>query len=306
MEKKICINLSDCPSAILAFDSIMNEINDPEFHLLALFRDYNYEFKCKYSSRMLNHYQSKGWVNAKRFNPTGKRRFSLFDMLFLLGNLEHYGVFEEQQLNTPQNFEVIKTNYENPVEVSSEIITPFELLCLITIVLYKQEYLELTFEKGDNLTIIYVNQVNRHFTCHLTRFIFNYLELFSLFINGYGKTKIMPKLEYDFFVLFTFYIDKIRDNLGVNLLVPELYSELKTKKTINISELHRNLVKQKLDLTFWKAISSTLLSDNKQIFKDSNGDCYEIEARYLGKEKFISKIYGEKVLSNIGDILNPI
>ena len=84
MKQKIIVNFAGNAIAGMAFDAILDKVSDEKFRLLDLMRESAYEFKNKkYTSRMLNHYEHNGWVIADRNNPIGKRKFSLFGMLFL-------------------------------------------------------------------------------------------------------------------------------------------------------------------------------------------------------------------------------
>jgi hypothetical protein len=304
MKQKIILNFTGNAIAVMAFDAIMDRLSDEKFTLLKLMRDSSYEFKNKkYSSRMLNHYENNGWVLADRNNPIGKRKFSLFGMLFLNLNVEFNGEINKDNLHAKNEYEVVKDQFSYAKKLSGDLITPFELICLIAISLHRIAFISYNMVDSNNdliITFLPINKGHADFSAN----IFNYIGECSYNKNKSSMFKISNSPD-EFFVRFVYYIDQIRSKIGANLLLPELYNNLRSKDVIYVNQSHRNMVAN-IDLfTLGEALMNRITDTTKRLVVDEDKNCYAVELKYLGNQNLIKKLVGDRKLERLVDVFKP-
>lgn len=301
MKQKIILNFTDNAIAAMAFDAIMDRLSDEKFTLLDLMRDSSYEFKNKkYSSRMLNHYENNGWVLADRNNPIGKRKFSLLGMLFLNLNIEFYGKINKDNLHAKNEYEIVKDHFSYTKKLSGDLITPFELICLIAISLHRIAFISYVMvDKNNDLIITFLPINNGH--ADFSASIFNYIGECSNNKNKSQMFKISNSPD-DFFVRFVYFIDQIRSKIGINLLLPELYHNLSSKDVIHVNQSHRNILAKTNLFTLGEALMSNIFDSNRRLVKDEDGYCFAVDVKYLGKQDLIKKLVGDRKIEKLSDV----
>jgi len=304
MKQKIIVNFSGNAIAVMAYDAIMDRLTDEKFMLLDVMRESAYEFKNeKYSSRMLNHYEHNHWVIANRDNPIGKRKFSLFGMLFLNLNVKFYGSLANYSLNSKDNYEVLRNEFDFAKSVAGDLITPFELICLITISLHRVAFIDpqITSNKNDVIITFSPDNKGHH---DFTANIFDYIGEWSRNKKQSSKVKTSHTPD-EFIVWLVYYIDQIRSKIGVNLLLPELYKNLISKDIIHINQSHRNIVTNTDLFTLGEALMSHIFDSNRRLVKDEDGYCFAVDVKYLGKQNLIKKLVGDRKIEKISDVFKP-
>jgi ATP-dependent protease HslVU (ClpYQ) peptidase subunit len=304
MKQKIIVNFAGNAIAGMAFDAILDKVSDEKFRLLDLMRESAYEFKNKkYTSRMLNHYEHNGWVIADRNNPIGKRKFSLFGMLFLNLNVKFYGSLAKYNLNSKDNYEVLRNEFDFATSITGELITPFEMICLIAISLHRVAFIDPQITSKKNDVILTFSPDNRgHYDFSAN--IFDYLGDWSRTKKQSSKVKTSYTKD-EFLVWFVYFIDQIRSKIGVNLLLPELYNNLRGKDVIHVNQSHRNIVANTNLFTLGEALMSHIFDSNRRLVKDEDGYCYAVNVKYLGKQNLIKKLVGERKIEKLSDVVKP-
>jgi hypothetical protein len=304
MKQKIIVNFAGNAIAAMAFDAIMDRLSDEKFVLLDVMRESAYEFKNKkYSSRMLNHYENNGWVLANRNNPIGKRKFSLFGMLFLNLNVEFYGSLAKYNLNSKDNYEVLRNEFDFAKSVAGDLITPFELICLIAISLHRVAFIDPQITSNKNDVIITFSPNNKGYS-DFSKSIFDYIGEWSR--NKTQSSKIKNSNTPDeFLVWLVYYIDQLRSKIGVNLLLPELYNNLRVKNVIHVNQSHRNIVANTDLFTLGEALMNHITDTKKRLVVDEDKNCYAVELKYLGKQNLIKKLVGDRKLERLTDVFTP-
>lgn len=304
MKPKIIVKFSGNKAASTSLDLILNKLCDPDFKLIELINNSSFEFKNEdYSSRMLNHYEKNGWLNAERNNPIGKRRFSLTGMLFLNLNVLHNGVFAKYNLNTTEEYDILIHEYSYPKSLSGKYVSPFDLILVVAMMLYKLDSTSLSILPDGNNTIIII-QGGSIQSIDFGSCIFEYLERYSLSRNGYRESEICKNAD-DYFVDFIYKIDTLRNIIGVNLLCPALYKQLKNKKQIHFNQANRKLVSEMQLFTRGEHLMGLIDKTNRRIIVDESGNCYSVDINYLGKASFIKKLIGEKKIEKMQNAFKP-
>ncbi len=306
MKSKIIIKFNGKPSYAIAFEQILAHVKDPKCDLIELLRSTSYDFKSnKFSSRMLNHYENKGWINAERKNIIGKRWFSLFGMFWLNLNISSDGLLNKAELNSSSDYDVYVNEFSFAEVIKGSILSPFELLCMLSIVLFRIDYVAPTITNdGDNIEVNFKGSgIN---TVDFSHSIFDYLNKYWRHNKGYENRQISNhKSLDDFMVSFIYNIDVIRNKMGANLLCPQVYNAFKRKQQKHINVSHRNDVKSVILFSIGENIMTSITNLDKRIVKDENGDCYAVEVTYLGKAKLVGKIVGERKLEKLTAVFKP-
>ncbi len=304
MKQKIIVNFAGNAIAAMAYDAIMDRLTDEKFMLLDVMRESAYEFKNKkYSSRMLNHYEHNGWVIANRDNPIGKRKFSLFGMLFLNLNVKFYGSLAKYSLNSKDNYEVLRNEFDFAKSVAGDLITPFELICLITISLHRVAFIDPQITSNKNDVIITFSPDNKgHYD--FSESIFDYIGEWSRNKKQSSKIKTSHTPD-EFFVWLVYYIDQLRGKIGVNLLLPALYNNLRGKDIIHVNQSHRNIIANADLFSFGEALMNHITDTKKRLVVDDDKNCYAVDLKYLGKQNLIKKLVGERKIEKLSDVFKP-
>jgi hypothetical protein len=301
MSQKIILDISGNNAVAIGFNSIMSKLSDPDFRLLHLINDSSFEFKNEaYSSRMLNHYEKNGWIVADRNNPIGKRKFSLAGMLFLNLNVKYHGLLADCNLKFNNEFDVKLNSYSFLQTISHAQITPFDLLVLLSVLLYKVDLVSLSVNKEKDSIRLSIDGANK--TYLISSEIFQYLEKYSLEKRGYIKHKLSKQSD-DFFTEFVYLIDELRNEIGTNLICPNLYSQMKGKSILIFNQGHRRLVAETTLFSMGESIMSQIQNAEREMVVDEYGNCYSIDVKYLGKASFIRKISGGRKIETLQSIL---
>jgi hypothetical protein len=95
------VNIIDDPYLLKVSNVILKMASCENPRILEIIRDKIHEVPSGFSSRMLNYYETKGFIFAQRNGPRGKRRFSLIDSIglehALISNLTYYTQNESEQ-----------------------------------------------------------------------------------------------------------------------------------------------------------------------------------------------------------------
>lgn len=304
MKSKIIIKFSGNKAASYSLDMILSKLLDPDFKLIELINNSSFEFKNEtYSSRMLNHYEKNGWLMADRSNPIGKRRFSLTGMLFLNLNVKHHGVFTKYNLKNIEEYDVLIHDYSYPKTISGKVISPFDLILVLALLLYKVDSMNLIIMPDGNNTIVTIHGGSDQ-SIDFGSGVFEYLERYSLARNGFIEHEICKNAD-DFFVDFIYKIDTLRNIIGANMLCSSLHKQLVSKKQIHFNQAHRKLVSEMHLFTRGEHLMGLINKTNRRIIEDESGNCYAVDIKYLGKSSFIKKLIGEKKIVKLQTAFKP-
>lgn len=274
---------------------ILGDINDNNTELLQLIRNPIYEFNINQSSRMVNYYENKGFINSTRENERGKRRFSIIDTMLFNFSIwcKTNGYTDDfiRELN-------IRLNESEPsVKISS-----FEMMLMITSITLniKDYWLKINTSNKEMLTDsveIGFESLDNHRGFHFSE------QLRSQFFNGMnseGSLKLNGKST-KFLQPFIYNIDKYRNRLGLPLISEENF------RLINEFGISAKLI----DLGDAKKLNRLpidYLSKKYDILlEQEDNSLFGIEIKYLGENNYIpTNIRRELVVKNIEELKNML
>jgi DNA-binding transcriptional MerR regulator len=274
---------------------ILSDINDNNTELLQLIRNSIFEFNINQSSRMINYYESKGFIFSSRQNDKGKRRFSITDvMIFQFSmHLKFIGYSEDfiKELN-------IRLNEPNP----SFKISEFELILIISSISLniKDYWLQIESSNKEQLTdSIAINFQSKnsdssfYFSEKIRQQFFNGL-------NGQESLKLSGKTT-KFLPPFIYNIDKYRKRLGIPLV------SAKNFQLINESGLSTKLIDESDAKKLNKLPIEYLTKKYDFLLERDDNSLYGIELKYLGKDNYIpSNIRNEMLVKSFDDLIKVL
>ena len=274
---------------------ILSDLANDNMELLELMRNPSYEFNINQSSRMVNYYENKGFINSTRENERGKRRFSLIDtMLFNFSICSKVNGFSDdfiRELN-------IRLDESEP----SVKITSFEMMLMITgITLNIKDYwLNINTSNKEKLTdpiAIDFESLDTNRGFHSSE------QLRNQFFNGMhgeGSLKLNGKST-KFLQPFIYKIDKYRKRLGLPLISESNF------RLINEYGMGTKLIDESDAKKLNKLPIEELTKSYDILLERDDNSLFGIEIKYLGKNNYIpSNIRGEFLVKDMDELKNAV
>lgn len=274
---------------------IMKDLAEDNTELLELIRNPIFEFDINQSSRMINYYESKGFISSTRENEKGKRRFSLKDaMIFHISMyLKFIGYSEDfiRELN-------IRLNESEP----SENISAYELMLMITGITLNVKDFWIKIETSnkekltDSITIDFLSKDSEpsfHISEQIRQQFFNGM-------YGQGSLKLSGKTT-KFLPPFIYNIDKYRKLLGITLVSERNF------RLIAEAGFGNKLIDQSDANKLNKLPIEYLTKKYDILLEREDNSLFGIELKYLGKDNYIPpKIRTEVLVKNLDELKNAL
>ena len=274
---------------------ILSDINKNNTELLQLIQNPIYEFNINQSSRMINYYESKGFIFSSRQNDKGKRRFSITDvMIFQFSmHLKFIGYSEDfiKELN-------IRLNEPDP----SFKISEFELMLVISSISLNIKDYWLTIESSNKEQLTDSIAINFQSKNSDSSFYFSekIRQQFFNGLNGQGSLKLSGKTT-KFLPPYIYNIDKYRKRLGIPLVSERNF------QLINESGLSTKLIDESDAKKLNKLPIEYLTKKYDFLLEREDNSLYGIELKYLGKDNYIpSNIRNEILVKTFDDLKNAL
>jgi DNA-binding transcriptional MerR regulator len=274
---------------------ILSDLAADNTEFLELIRNPIFEFDTNQSSRMLNYYESKGFLRSTRETEKGKRRFSITDVMILQFSTWHKVIDFSEDFVRELN---IQLNEPEP----SERISAYELMLMITGITLNVKDFWLKIETlnkeklTDSITIDFLSKDSDpsfHISEQLRQQFFNGM-------NGEGSLKLDGKSA-KFLPPFIYNIDKYRKRLGLPLVSERNFRLIDeggfSTKLIDESDANKL---NKLPIEYLTKRYDILL-------EREDNSLFGIELKYLGKDNYIPpNIRTELLVKDLDDLRNAL